>query len=256
MYRKRFGQNFLRDQNIIAKIIAAIAPNENDNIVEIGPGLGAMTKHLLPLVKSLDVIELDRDLIPKLENICRDLGELKIHQADVLKFDFATLALAKNSLRIVGNLPYNISTTLLFHLLQQIDYIQDMHFMLQKEVAERIAASSGTKNYGRLTIMVQYFCQVKILVQVPPQAFYPVPKVDSAVVRLVPHKKTAKPAKNIDNLEKLVKQAFSKRRKTLHNNLKGLITDEQLQQLDIDPQIRAEKLEVADFVKLSNLLEC
>ncbi len=255
MYRKRFGQNFLQDKNIIARIIAAIAPHKNEHIVEIGPGLGALTTSLLPIIKSMDAVELDRDLIPKLENICRDLGELTIHQADVLKFDFATLALAKNSLRIVGNLPYNISTPLLFHLLQQIDYIQDMHFMLQKEVAERIAASSGTKNYGRLSIMIQYFCEVEILVQVPPTAFYPVPKVDSAVVRLIPHKKIATPAKNIDNLEKLVKQAFSKRRKTLHNNLKGLITDEQLQQLGIDPQIRAERLEVADFVKLSNLLE-
>ncbi len=255
MYRKRFGQNFLQDKNIIKKIIAAIDPNENEHIVEIGPGLGALTKHLLPLVASLDVIELDRDLIPRLANNCRDLGELRIHQGDVLKFDFSTLAPSKHSLRIVGNLPYNISTPLLLHLLHQTDFIQDMHFMLQKEVAERIAAPSGIKNYGRLTVIVQYFCKVEILVQVPPTAFYPVPKVDSAVVRLVPHEKIALPAKNIANLEKLVKQAFSQRRKTLHNNLKGLITDEQLQQSGIDPQIRAERLEVADFVRLSNLLK-
>lgn len=254
MHRKRFGQNFLHDQNIIGKIITAIAPKEHEHIVEIGPGLGALTTKLLPLAKTMDAIELDRDLIPKLQHACRDLGELKIHQGDVLKFDFATLS-NKHLLRLVGNLPYNISTPLLLHVLKQIEYIQDMHFMLQKEVAERIAATSGTKDYGRLTVMVQYFCQVQMLFTVPPTAFYPVPKVDSAVVRLIPHEKIALPAKNIDNLEKLVKQAFSQRRKTLRNTLKGLITVAQLEQLNIDPQLRAERLTVGEFVKLSNLLD-
>jgi 16S rRNA (adenine1518-N6/adenine1519-N6)-dimethyltransferase len=247
--RKRFGQNFLQDKNIIQKIINAIAPKKGDHIVEIGPGLGALTTQLLPILKTMDVIELDRDLIPKLQAKCKDLGQLNIHQADVLKFDFKKL---DDHLRIVGNLPYNISTPLIFHLLKQLDGILDMHFMLQKEVVERLAATPSNKNYGRLSVMVQYFCQVTKLFAVTPRAFYPVPKVESALVRLIPHKKVSLLARNTTLLEKVVKTAFSQRRKTIQNSLKALITQQQLIELNIDPKLRAEQLSVDDFVKISN----
>ncbi len=257
--RKRFGQNFLQDQNIVQKIITAIAPQEGQHIVEIGPGFGALTTQLLPIVKTMDAIELDRDLIPKLQNTCSNLGQLNIHQADVLKFDFKKLGRATGRatsqspvrLRIIGNLPYNISTPLIFHLLKQIDCISDMHFMLQKEVVDRLAAQPGTKIYGRLSVMVQYFCQVTKLFTVPPSAFYPQPKVYSAFVRLIPHKKIPIPAKDIKILENVVKQAFSQRRKTIQNSLKKLISSEQLINLNINPKLRPEQLSVEDFVKIS-----
>jgi 16S rRNA (adenine1518-N6/adenine1519-N6)-dimethyltransferase len=249
--RKRFGQNFLHDKNIIQKIINAIAPKKGEHIVEIGPGLGALTVELLPILGTMDVIELDRDLIPKLQAKCEGLGQLNIHRADALKFDFKKL---DDHLRIVGNLPYNISTPLIFHLLKQIDGILDMHFMLQKEVVERLAAQSGNKNYGRLSVMVQYFCQVTQLFTVSPRAFYPAPKVKSALVRLIPHKKISLLAKDTALLAKVVKAAFSQRRKTIQNSLKTLISQQQLLQLNIDPKLRAEQLSVDDFVKVSNIL--
>lgn len=252
--RKRFGQNFLQDKNIIQKIIKAIAPKKTDHIVEIGPGLGALTIQLLPILKNMDVIELDRDLVPKLQTACRNLGELNIYQADALRFDFKKLVKNEHLLRIVGNLPYNISTPLIFHLLEQIDCICDMHFMLQKEVAQRLAAKPNNKNYGRLSVMVQYFCRVKELFTASPHAFYPVPKVESALVYLVPHKKISLPAKNISALEEIVKLAFNQRRKMIQNCLKGSVSKEQFSNLNISPKLRPEQLSVEDFVKISNII--
>lgn len=252
--RKRFGQNFLQDKNIIQKIIKAIAPKKTDHIVEIGPGLGALTIQLLPILKNMDVIELDRDLVPKLQTACRNLGELNIHQANALRFDFKKLVKNEHLLRIVGNLPYNISTPLIFHLLKQIDCICDVHFMLQKEVAQRLAAKPNNKNYGRLSVMVQYFCKVTKLFTVSSRAFYPVPKVESALVYLVPHKKISLPAKNISALEEIVKLAFNQRRKMIQNCLKGSVSKEQFSNLNISPKLRPEQLSVEDFVKISNII--
>ncbi|MCK4607889.1 MAG: 16S rRNA (adenine(1518)-N(6)/adenine(1519)-N(6))-dimethyltransferase RsmA [Gammaproteobacteria bacterium] len=251
--KKRFGQNFLQDKNIIHKIIASIAPQATDHIVEIGPGLGALTTQILPQVSRLDAVELDRDLIPKLEAACGKPGNLYIYQANALKFDFSNLSAENKPLRIVGNLPYNISTPIIFHLLKYLPLIENMHFMLQQEVVERLAAKPGNKIYGRLSVMVQYFCEVTKLFTVPPQAFYPAPKVYSAIVRLKPHKEIALPAQNINYFTNIVKQAFSQRRKTIHNSLKSHLSNEQLQSINIDPKSRPEQLTVADFVKISNI---
>ncbi|MDC9720020.1 MAG: 16S rRNA (adenine(1518)-N(6)/adenine(1519)-N(6))-dimethyltransferase RsmA [Gammaproteobacteria bacterium] len=253
--RKRFGQNFLQDQGIIRHIVACIRPKPKQNIVEIGPGLGAITEHLLAAAGHLDVVELDRDLLPHLRISFASYGaNLRIHEADALKFDFKSLSTHAKSLRIVGNLPYNISTPLIFHLLEQADCIEDMHFMLQKEVVLRLAAGAGTNNYGRLSIMAQYYCRVDHLFEVPPEAFDPRPKVDSAIVRMAPYAKLPHVANDFKHFEQLVKSGFAQRRKTLRNNLKGIANDEQLQSLGIDPSIRPERLTVANFVAISNLL--
>ena len=251
--RKRFGQNFLQDQGIIRHIVASIRPQQGEQLVEIGPGLGAITEHLLAATGSLDVVELDRDLIPHLRISFATYGNnLRIHEADALKFDFTQINAAEKSMRVVGNLPYNISTPLIFHLLEHAQQIIDMHFMLQKEVVLRLAAGPGDNNYGRLSIMAQYFCAVENLFEVPPEAFDPRPKVDSAIVRLVPYDTIPFVAENFSDFEKLVKQAFSQRRKTLRNNLKGLVSAEELEQLGIDAGLRPERLAVADYVKISN----
>lgn len=252
--RKRFGQHFLHDQHVISKIIQAIAPVSNEHLVEIGPGLGALTKTMLMLAGSLDVVEFDRDLIPELKKNCEGFGNLIIHQADALEFDFTQLAKDQRPLRIFGNLPYNISTPLIFHLLEQLSVIKDMYFMLQKEVAERIAAKPNTEGYGRLSVMVQYFCEVELLFTVSAQAFSPPPKVESAVIHFVPYTSLPYPAKNLTQLQDVVRQAFSQRRKMLHNCLKELISAAELQQLGIDPNVRPERLSVEDFVKISNYL--
>jgi 16S rRNA (adenine1518-N6/adenine1519-N6)-dimethyltransferase len=238
--RKRFGQNFLHDQGIIRHIVACIRPKADQKIVEIGPGLGAITEHLLATTGHLDVVELDRDLLPHLRISFASYGKnLRIHEADALKFDFASLSTDAELLRIVGNLPYNISTPLIFHLLSYTNLIADMHFMLQKEVVLRLAAGAGTNNYGRLSIMAQYFCRVDSLFEVPPEAFDPRPKVDSAIVRMAPYTELPHKALDFNHFEQLVKSAFSQRRKTLRNNLKGIASDEQLQSLGIDPSIRS-----------------
>ncbi|MBS0357945.1 MAG: 16S rRNA (adenine(1518)-N(6)/adenine(1519)-N(6))-dimethyltransferase RsmA [Proteobacteria bacterium] len=251
--RKRFGQNFLVDPNIIRQIIQAIDPKPDDAIVEIGPGLGALTQVLLPMTKHLTVIELDRDLISPLRMACVDLGELIIHQADALKFDFSTLETSNKKLRIVGNLPYNISTALIFHLLTFQSLIKDMHFMLQQEVVERLAAAPGSKAYGRLSVMVQYHCQVEPLFQVPPTAFRPAPKVYSAIVRLTPYETPPYHAENPELFAKIVNQAFQQRRKTLRNCLKGIVPIKCLEDLGIDPQLRPEQLSLKNYVEISNL---
>ena len=250
--RKRFGQNFLYDAGVIARIISTIHPQPGQQVVEIGPGRGALTCDLLRAAGKLDVVELDRDLIPMLGEMCQGLGELKIHSADALKFDFTQLVLGGTRLRIVGNLPYNISTPLLFHLLEQAAVIQDMHFMLQKEVVERMAASAGDSAYGRLSIMLQYRCAVQRLFIVKPGAFTPAPKVDSAVVRLVPY--ATPPVKVINEVvfSEVVKQAFSQRRKTLRNTLRSMFTEQQISDLGIEPGLRAQTLSLEQYALLSN----
>jgi 16S rRNA (adenine1518-N6/adenine1519-N6)-dimethyltransferase len=252
--RKRFGQNFLTDSHIIDRIIHGIQPQADDRLVEIGPGLGAITCPLLELVGELDVIELDRDIIPKLRLNCGLKGQLNIHNVDVLKFNFNSLCKEQQKLRIVGNLPYNISTPIIFHLVQYAEHIKDMHFMLQKEVVERLAAQPGTSNYSRLSVMAQYHFKVSPLFLVPPEAFEPRPKVDSAIVRLVPY--TEKPVQVVDEtaFAKLVSQAFSQRRKTLRNVLKDHATTEQMERAGIKPSQRAQELTLNQFAELSRII--
>lgn len=251
--RKRFGQNFLQDMNIIDRIMQAIHPLRTDHLLEIGPGRGALTQELLKEARQLDVIELDQDLIPLLNLRFGLNSAFHLHQGDALKFNFAEIALG-NPLRVVGNLPYNISTPLIFHLLDYADIIKDMHFMLQKEVVERMAAEPGTGNWGRLTIMVQYFCQVEHLFNVPPACFTPSPKVDSAIVRLTPYRILPFPAKDHKLLELVVREAFNQRRKTLRNTLKQILPIEAIEQTGINASLRPEQLMLADFVKLADKL--
>ncbi|MAZ87462.1 MAG: 16S rRNA (adenine(1518)-N(6)/adenine(1519)-N(6))-dimethyltransferase [Cellvibrionaceae bacterium] len=258
--RKRFGQNFLEDDNIIRRIVKSIHPTADDNLVEIGPGKGAITEQLLAACPTLNVIELDRDLIPiLLSQFIANYPDFQIHQQDALKFDFGTLLTDKDQqkkppLRIVGNLPYNISTPLIFHLLSYQADVKDMHFMLQKEVVDRMAAHPGQKSYGRLGVMVQYYCRVENLFDVPPECFNPRPKVDSAIVRLVPYEQPPFPAKNIKLLERLVNTAFQQRRKTLRNALKQLLPTEAIESLNIDTSVRPENITLQEFVALSDKL--
>ena len=221
-------------------------------MVEIGPGLGAMTCPLLSKIEKLQVVELDRDVIPVLRDNCAGKGELTIHQADALRFDFGQLTDQARGLRVVGNLPYNISTPLIFHLLESADKIQDMHFLLQKEVVERLAAQPGGGDYGRLSVMVQYRCQAVNLFHVGRGAFNPPPKVESAVVRLTPYETLPHIAQDESLFAQIVNQAFSQRRKTLRKALKKICTDEDFTRADIDSSLRPEQLSVADFVQLSN----
>ena len=248
--RKRFGQHFLHDPGVIRRIVAAIAPRPGDRLVEIGPGEGSITLELLRAAGRLDAVELDRDLLEPLRERSRGVGDLAVHGADALRFDFCALATGGERLRLVGNLPYNISTPLLFHLLDQSRCIRDMHFMLQKEVVERMAAEPGGRDYGRLSVMLQARCEVVPLFTIGPGAFRPPPKVDSAVVRLVP---LAQPPDIADQatFARVVAAAFAQRRKTLRNGLKGLLTAEAIAALGIDPGTRAEQLPLADFVRLA-----
>lgn len=251
--KKRFGQNFLVDENIIQRIIDSINPQADDSIIEIGPGLGAITAPLLKRVDRLDVIELDRDVIPKLLKNCLLLGTPVIHEMDVLKFDFSEFHLKlekKSGIRVVGNLPYNISTAVLFRLLENRAVIQDMHFMLQKEVVERISAQPGTKAYGRLSVMIQTYFRATPLFLVPSHAFTPAPKVESAIIRLVPDEKYSSGVNDYKNYEKLIRCAFSQRRKTLRNTLRELCSAEQIIAAGIEPSQRAEQLSIDDFLRL------
>jgi 16S rRNA (adenine1518-N6/adenine1519-N6)-dimethyltransferase len=251
--RKRFGQNFLHDPGVIEQIIRAINPKPDDAIVEIGPGLGALTEEILAVNPKLQVVELDRDLIPVLRTKFFNYPEFRIHEADALKFDFSQLV-DDRPLRIIGNLPYNISTPLIFHLLAQASVVQDMHFMLQKEVVQRMAAVPGDNNYGRLGIMTQYFCKVQPLFEVGSGAFRPAPKVDSAIVRLVPHQTLPHPAKDLTTLQGVVRTAFNARRKTLRKALGGMVSAEQLQSLGINDGLRPENLSLVDYVAIADLL--
>ena len=252
--RKRFGQNFLRDDSVIHAIARAIAPMKGNHVVEIGPGEGALTQVLISSGCKLDAIELDRDLRTRLLASFSTYPDFTLHSADALKFDFASLITEHHPLRVVGNLPYNISTPLIFRLLDQAKVIADMHFMLQLEVVDRLAAQPGTKNWGRLGVMAQLQCGVEKLFEVPPEAFYPPPKVQSAVVRLTPHAKPQFPETDKKKLSKVVTQAFSQRRKTLRNNFKEVLTDSDFELIGIDPTRRAETLSIADFVAITKYL--
>ena len=252
--RKRFGQNFLHDPIIIERIIEAINPKYDDHIIEIGPGKGALTQPLLERVEHLDVIEIDRDLAKTLrERTDANEDKLTIHQQDALDINFSTFD--KTPLRIIGNLPYNISTPLLFHLLKFSNLISDMIFMLQKEVVDRICASSGSKEFGRLSVMMQYYCDVQRLFIVKPGAFNPSPKVDSAIIKIIPNKSKKFPVINETNFSLIVKEAFSQRRKTIRNTLKKYLSEDDFEKINISPEKRAETLEVDDFVKLTNYYE-
>ncbi len=256
--KKRFGQHFLHDHHVIQKLIYEINPLPSDLMVEIGPGLGALTFPLLDKIDKLHVVEIDRDVIKRLEQ--KNSPKLSIHSVDALEFDFSNLSKNGDSLRVVGNLPYNISTPLIFHLLEPLTekgikiLISDMHFMLQNEVVQRITASPGNKSFGRLSVMVQYYCETEYLFFVGPESFDPPPKVDSAILRLKPWKDKPFTAKDDKQFSTLVAQAFSMRRKTLRNNLKKILSTEQIESVEIDPSQRAETLSVEDFVKLSNLV--
>jgi 16S rRNA (adenine1518-N6/adenine1519-N6)-dimethyltransferase len=249
--RKRFGQHFLHDPNILQKIIAAISASPNDHFVEIGPGRGALTAALLSTGVTLDAVEIDRDLVTYLQQTFAHDKKFSVHQADVLEFNFSSLITHQQKLRIIGNLPYNISTPLLFKLFACLNHIQDMYFMLQKEVVLRLTAPVGDSVYNRLSVMSQYFCDCTLLFNVSANSFSPPPKVESAFVRLVPHQ-TLTDA-HFETFSAVVKEAFTYRRKTLANSLKRLVSAEQLKSIGIDPQARAQELTVADFVKISNI---
>jgi 16S rRNA (adenine1518-N6/adenine1519-N6)-dimethyltransferase len=253
--RKRFGQNFLDDAGVIRQIARAINPRPGDHLVEIGPGKGALTEALVDSECQLDLIELDRDLVPLLQGRFGNAKQVRIHSSDALSFDFGSLRRGEERLRVVGNLPYNISTPLIFHLLEQAEHIADMHFMLQLEVVNRLAASPGSKAWGRLGVMAQYSCQVDALFQVPPTAFKPQPKVQSAIVRLQPKASAGARPREEKALRTVVQAAFSQRRKTLRNTLRDLVSVQQLESLGIDPGARAETLDLQQFLTISELLQ-
>jgi 16S rRNA (adenine1518-N6/adenine1519-N6)-dimethyltransferase len=252
--RKRFGQNFLHDQAVINRIVTAIDPQPEQTLLEIGPGLGAITAPLLQAAGKVNAVEIDRDLIAQLPAAMAPHGELTLHEQDALKLNLKELLPDSDKVRVVGNLPYNISTPLLFHLCDQIDRIQDMHFMLQKEVVERMAAGPGSKTYGRLSVMLQYHCQVVPLFIVKAGAFNPPPKVESAIIRLKPHPTAPFQIGEYAQFQKLVTQCFSQRRKTLRNAVNGIATLEDLEAVGLDPTARPETLYGEDFGKLSHHL--
>ena len=256
--RKRFGQNFLHDMNVIHGIVSAINPKKDEFLLEIGPGLAALTEPVAELVDKLTVVEIDRYLAERLRHHPFLSQKLTVIEQDALRFNFReyfeSLNLGEDSVRVFGNLPYNISTPLIFHLLTFHDLIKDMHFMLQKEVVKRLCAAPNSKAYGRLTLMAQYYCQVIPVLEVPPTAFKPAPKVDSAVVRLMPYNQLPYPAKDVYWLNRVTTQAFNQRRKTLRNALSTLFRAEQLEALGIDLTARAENLTIADYVRLANWL--
>lgn len=250
--RKRFGQNFLTDTGIITRLVRSIAPARDDLMVEIGPGQGALTRPLMDELDHLHAVELDRDLIALLQRTLT-ARRLTLHEADALRFDFTTLVPdAQRRLRVVGNLPYNISTPLMFHLIRQIDVIQDMHFMLQKEMVERLVAVPGSSDWGRLSVMIQYHCRADFLFLVPPEAFRPAPKVDSAIVRLTPHAALPHPVTDYAVFAALVGQVFTQRRKAIRNGLKSFLSPAEIEAAGIDPGLRPEQLSLADFAALGN----
>lgn len=254
--RKRFGQNFLVDHRCIDSIIAAINPQPNQHILEIGPGQGALTKALVASGATIDAVEIDRDLAQHLDQKFGKVKNFTLHSADILKFSILTLIPERkpHKLRVVGNLPYNISTPLMFKLFSDINVISDMYFMLQREVALRLIAQPNTKDYGRMSVMAQYYCNMQIVLEIPPTAFSPQPKVDSCIVRFIPHTQPVADVVNHALLQDIVTNAFSHRRKTIHNSLKGFITSDELNTLQIDPQLRAENLRLIDYTKIANYL--
>ncbi len=250
--KKRFGQNFLHDEQIIDRIVNSVRAREGDNLIEIGPGLGAITKQILPIVKRMTAIELDKEIIPKLRFNCDRLGQLTILETDALKVNYRELN-ENGPLRVIGNLPYNISTPLLFHLFGFLDLIQDMHFMLQKEVVLRMTAKPGSKVYGRLSVMTQSVCDTRLMFIVPPESFTPVPKVESAIVYLTP-RKIPLILKDKELFSSIVREAFNQRRKTLRNVWRDRISVEALTDLEIDSTLRPENIRLNEFVKVANFL--
>ncbi|WP_017444260.1 16S rRNA (adenine(1518)-N(6)/adenine(1519)-N(6))-dimethyltransferase RsmA [Gayadomonas joobiniege] len=250
--RKRFGQNFLTDDNVIDNIVHAIDPDDKHIMVEIGPGLGALTFPVLEYCSHLNVVELDKDLVARFEEDALLARKMTIYQADAMKFDFSSLLQADRKLKVFGNLPYNISTPLMFHLFNYCDQIAQMHFMLQKEVVDRMCAEPGSKAFGKLSVMTQYYCHNEVVIKVPPTSFNPPPKVDSAVVRLTPKAERADIEPAI--LERVAAAAFNQRRKTIRNSLKELISADQLIALDLDPTARAEALQLDDFVRIGQFI--
>lgn len=249
--RKRFGQNFLHDRGIIERLLRTIAAQPGEHLLEIGPGQGAITEGLLDSGASLEAIEIDRDLAAHLQSRFAARPDFRLHIADALRCNISALAHGPRSLRVIGNLPYNISTPLIFHLLTHAPVIRDMHVMLQEEVVDRLCAQPDTRDWGRLSVMVQYHCRVEYLFRVPPEAFSPRPKVTSAIARLVPHDTLPYPANNIDTLRQLVTRAFTQRRKTLRNALAPFFADGW--PIDsIDPARRPDTLSLAEFVALAN----
>lgn len=252
--RKRFGQNFLTDDRVIQRIVEVIDPRPDQLMLEIGPGQAAITGPLASSGVELHLVELDRDLVALLAGQFRNHPNVFLHEADALKVDYSRMT-ENRPFRLVGNLPYNISTPLLFHLLQWNHLISDMHFMLQQEVVNRMAAEPGTKAWGRLSIMCQYYCRVTPLFNVPAEAFSPPPRVQSAIVRLVPHRQPPVLIRSMPAFERLVIQAFSMRRKTLRNCMRGLLEADQIEAAGIDPGVRPETLSLNQFALLSNLIE-
>lgn len=249
--KKRFGQHFLHDQAVLERIVRTVNPKPDDLLIEIGPGRGALSRLLITKLDRLRVVEIDRDVIGPLKAACGQSDRLEIHMADALAFDFGHFAADGRPLRLVGNLPYNISTPLLFHLLGYAGQVRDMHFMLQKEVVDRICAEAGSDDYGRLTVSMAARAEAVSLFDVGPDAFHPPPKVDSAVVRIRPCA-TPFPLASLDAYDRLVAAAFNQRRKTLANGLKGLLTSAQIEDAGISPGIRAEQLPPAAFARLAD----
>lgn len=253
--RKRFGQNFLHDPVVIGRIVKAIRPQPGENLIEIGPGLGAITEPVAELTDHLTVIELDRDLAARLQQHPTMASKLTIIQTDAMKYDFGQLVKPGQKLKLFGNLPYNISTPLLFHLFRYCAHIENMHFMLQKEVVQRMTAGPGSKTFGRLSVMTQYYCDAMPVVEVGPGAFKPAPKVDSAVVRLIPKQRPEHEVVPVHLLNHVCLEAFNQRRKTLRNCLANIATAEQLLALQLDPGQRPEQLSVTDFIRIAQWLK-
>lgn len=250
--RKRFGQHFLHDPHAVERIIQAFDPRPGQRVVEIGPGRGVLTRPLLKMLGKLDVVELDRDLVAALPARCDHHPGLHVHACDALQFDFRSLG---DSLRIIGNLPYNISTPLIFRLLDQADVIHDMLFMLQKEVVDRIVAAPGSKTFGRLSVMVQFLCEAEPLFRLKPGAFEPPPRVESAMVRLLPRQQPLFPVDDMKSLAQIVTHAFGQRRKTLRNALQAVLSPDQISAAGVEPGLRAEQLDLAQFASLANRLQ-
>lgn len=249
--RKRFGQHFLHDAHVIGRIVDAINPQPDEPLVEIGPGLGALTAPVLQRVHQMDAVEIDRDVIPQLLETTQALGTLRVHEADVMRFEFAQLRTTNAPLRLIGNLPYNISTPLLFRLIEQRAHFKDMHFMLQKEVVDRMAAAPNSKDYGRLTVMLAPWLQVERLFDIGPGAFRPPPKVTSTIVRLTPHPHMPFAIHDYAVFQRVVLAAFSQRRKTLRNALRSELDSAQIEAAGVNPDLRAEVLAPAQFAALA-----
>lgn len=251
--RKRFGQNFLQDDSVIENIVAAIQPKNDQALVEIGPGLAALTLPVSDRIDHLTVIEIDRDLAARLIENPFLKNKLTVIEQDAMTIDFTALSKKLGQpLRVFGNLPYNISTPLMFHLFEYTHAISDMHFMLQKEVVNRLVAAPNSKTYGRLSVMAQYYCQIIPVLEVPPSAFKPAPKVDSAVVKLIPHKNIPYPVEDIKSLSRITTAAFNQRRKTIRNSLEHFFNVEQLTKLNINLDLRAENLSLQQYCELAN----